>query len=168
MHWIMSALLFITINAAVPNAELFSAKSSNSINTVSHTLQHSTVDNFISHLNSKLGSKLKLCLKPYLYAKVPLVLWYCWLISRKSIRPIKELSDEVLAWLWCCLERNANDLHMVQLMLLAANPTSLLQYNAEWFILLVQLTGSSQTKGHRTAVVVVTCKSSDNAERTSV
>jgi len=46
MHWIMSELLSITINAAVPNAELFSAKSSNSISTVSHTLhdtQHSVI-----------------------------------------------------------------------------------------------------------------------------
>lgn len=42
MHWMMSALLFITMSAAVPKAELFSVRSSNSISTVSHTLQHAS------------------------------------------------------------------------------------------------------------------------------
>jgi len=43
------------------------------------------------------------------------VLWYCWLGTRKSIRPAKKIQ-------WCdavmviCLERGADDLHMVQLM----------------------------------------------------
>ena len=33
----------------------------------------------------------------------PSVLWRCWLGGRKGIRPVKELSGEVLAWLsvWC-------------------------------------------------------------------
>jgi len=30
---------------------------------------------------------------------VPSVLWQCWLGVRKSIRPVKKLSDEVLMWL---------------------------------------------------------------------
>jgi len=43
------------------------------------------------------------------------VLWHCWLGVRKSIRPVNN-------WVWwgvgvvICLERGANDLHMVQLM----------------------------------------------------
>jgi len=45
---------------------------------------------------------------------MPSVLWRCWLGIRKGIRPIKS------GW-WCtgmviCLERIADDLHMVQLM----------------------------------------------------
>ena len=31
---------------------------------------------------------------------LPSVLWHCWLGVRKSIRPVKILSDEVLAWLF--------------------------------------------------------------------
>jgi len=31
---------------------------------------------------------------------VPSVLWHCWLGVRKSIRPVKKLNDEVLAWLF--------------------------------------------------------------------
>ena len=43
------------------------------------------------------------------------VLWHCWLGGRKGIRPVKNMQ-----W-WgagvvICLERGANDLHMVQLM----------------------------------------------------
>jgi len=30
---------------------------------------------------------------------VPSVLWHCWLGGRKGIRPVKNLSSEVLAWL---------------------------------------------------------------------
>jgi len=29
----------------------------------------------------------------------PAVLWHCWLGVRRSIRPVKRLTDEVLAWL---------------------------------------------------------------------
>jgi len=43
----------------------------------------------------------------------PSVIWHCWLGSRKGIRPVKNLSGGVLAWL--CLEWCA-DLHMAQLM----------------------------------------------------
>ena len=34
---------------------------------------------------------------------MPSVLWHCWLGIRKSTRPIKKLSDDVLLWLsvWC-------------------------------------------------------------------
>ena len=45
---------------------------------------------------------------------LPSVLWHCWLVVRKSIRPVK--ID------WCgvgvviCLERDADCLHMIQLM----------------------------------------------------
>ena len=47
-------------------------------------------------------------------SEVPSVLWCCWLGGRKGIQPVKT------AW-WVsgmdiCLERGANDLHMVQLM----------------------------------------------------
>ena len=31
--------------------------------------------------------------------KMPSVLWHCWLGGRKGIRPVKNLSSEVLAWL---------------------------------------------------------------------
>jgi len=31
---------------------------------------------------------------------LPSLLWHCWLGVRKSIRPVKKLSDEVLAWLF--------------------------------------------------------------------
>jgi len=59
------------------------------------------------------------------------VLWHCWLSGRKGIRPV------TTEW-WgtgvvICLERGANDLHMVQLMslpphhfLLHSNPTFLM------------------------------------------
>ena len=30
---------------------------------------------------------------------VPSLLWHCWLCDRKSIRPVKNLSDEMLVWL---------------------------------------------------------------------
>ena len=35
---------------------------------------------------------------------VPSVLWHCWLGGRKGIRPVKNLSSEVLAWLSVCSE----------------------------------------------------------------
>jgi len=45
----------------------------------------------------------------------PRVLWHCWLGVRKIIRPVKKIerwdADVII-----CLERGANDLHMVQLM----------------------------------------------------
>ena len=50
---------------------------------------------------------------------LPSVLWRCWLGGRKGIRPIKNLSDEMLAWF--CLEQSANDLHMVWLMPMPTN-----------------------------------------------
>ena len=31
------------------------------------------------------------------------VLWHCWLGIRKSIRPVKNFSDELLAWLSVCI-----------------------------------------------------------------
>jgi len=42
------------------------------------------------------------------------VLWRCWLGGRKSIRPVK--TEWWGAGMVVCLERGANDLHMVQLM----------------------------------------------------
>jgi len=54
----------------------------------------------------------EICLQliTYLYPglDVPSVLWCCWLGGRMGIQPVKN-----------CLERGANDLHMVQLMPLA-------------------------------------------------
>ena len=47
---------------------------------------------------------------------LPSVHWCCWLGIRKSNRPFKKLSDEVLAWLPVWLEPSTNVLHMVQLM----------------------------------------------------
>jgi len=44
--------------------------------------------------------------------ELPSVLWHCWLIGRKGIRPVKWWGIDVVI----CLERGANDLHMVQLM----------------------------------------------------
>ena len=35
---------------------------------------------------------------------LPSVLWHCWLGVRKSIRLVKNLSDEVLVWLSVCSE----------------------------------------------------------------
>jgi len=35
---------------------------------------------------------------------LPSVIWHCWLGGRKGIRPVKKLSDEVLAWLSVCSE----------------------------------------------------------------
>jgi len=45
---------------------------------------------------------------------VPLVLWHCWLGIRKSIRPVKTEWWGVCVVI--CLERDADCLHMVQLM----------------------------------------------------
>ena len=46
------------------------------------------------------------------------VLWCCWLDGRKSIQPVKKL-EWWGAGMVICLERGANDLHMVQLMQLS-------------------------------------------------
>ena len=45
------------------------------------------------------------------------VLLRCWLGGRKSIRPVKSLSDEMLAWV-IYLQQGAYNLHMVRLMTL--------------------------------------------------
>ena len=63
------------------------------------------------------------------------MLWCCWLGGRNGIRPVKNMEW----WGACvaiCLERGANDLHMVQLMPLSPHHL-LLQQNPECFILLV-------------------------------
>jgi len=61
--------------------------------------------------------------------------YFLWLLEvRKSIRPVKKLTDEVLAWLsvWS-LERGASDLYMLQPMPLP--PTHLLFHqNPGWFL----------------------------------
>ena len=68
---------------------------------------------------------------------VPSVLWCCWLGGRKGIQPVKNIDMEWWgAGMVICLERGANDLHMVQLMPLPPHHL-LLQQNPEWFILLV-------------------------------
>jgi len=45
---------------------------------------------------------------------LPSVLWRCWLGGRKGIRPVK--TEWWGTGMVICLERDANDLHMVQLM----------------------------------------------------
>jgi len=45
---------------------------------------------------------------------VPAVIWRCWLGSRKGIRPVN--TERWGIGVVICLERGANDLHMVQLM----------------------------------------------------
>ena len=64
-----------------------------------------------------------------------LVLWRCCLGGRKGIWPVKNMEWSG-AGMVICLERGANDLHMVQLMPLTPHYL-LLQQNPEWFILLV-------------------------------
>ena len=66
---------------------------------------------------------------------LPSVLWRCWLGVRKGIQPVKNM-EWWGAGVVICLERAANDLHMVQLMPLPPRYL-LLQQNPEWFILLV-------------------------------
>ena len=52
---------------------------------------------------------------PNMLAKfVPLVLWRCWFGDRKGIRPVK--TEWWGTGMVICLDRGANDLHMVQLM----------------------------------------------------
>jgi len=69
------------------------------------------------------------CVKCFL---LPSVLWHCWLGVRKSIWPVKiewRGADVVV-----CLERGANDLHVIQLMPLPPHHL-LLHKNPEWFYL---------------------------------
>ena len=68
--------------------------------------------------------------------RLPSVLWRCWLGGRKGIRPVKNMEWRG-AGVVICLERGANDLHMVQLMPLPPRHLFMLQQNPEWFILLV-------------------------------
>ena len=91
----------------------------------------------------------------------PSVLWRCWSGSRKSIRPVKtEWWDTSVV---ICLERDANDLHMVQLMPLPPHHL-LLQKKSEWFTSLVPaypgcLSGKRPLNGHSSSVVVFLKKS---------
>jgi len=67
---------------------------------------------------------------------LPSVFWHCWFGMRRSIQPVKKLSDEVLRW-WgvvICLEWGAG-LHMVQQMPCHCipKPCYLLPYsNPDW------------------------------------
>ena len=70
----------------------------------------------------------------YLCESLLSVLWRCWFGDRKGIRDVTTEwwgTDVVI-----CLERGANDLHMVQLMPLPPHHL-LLQYNPEQFTFLV-------------------------------
>jgi len=92
-----------------------------------HTLQYS--------VNVMCVSVSSLLLLTFLFLLLcllflPSVLWCCWVGVRKSIWPVKKLSDEVLAWLSIRI-RDANDLHMVQLMPLP--PIASLHWNPGWF-----------------------------------
>ena len=60
---------------------------------------------------------------------LPSVHWRCSLGGVKGIRPVKELSGEVLTWSGYLSERGAKDLHMVQLM---PPHYLLLQQNPDW------------------------------------
>jgi len=57
-----------------------------------------------------------ICCDIYMFQVLPSVLWDCWLIVSKNIRPVK--IECCGAGVVICLERGAGDLHMVQLMLL--------------------------------------------------
>ena len=78
---------------------------------------------------------LFLFFNPNSNSKLLSVLWCCWLGGRKGIRPVTNM-EWWGAGMIICLERGANDLHMVQLMPLPPRHL-LLQQNPEWFILLV-------------------------------
>ena len=65
---------------------------------------------------------------------VPSVLWHCWLSGRMGIRPVK--TEWWGTGVVICLERGANDLHMVQLMPLPPH-LFLLQENPYWFTFLL-------------------------------
>jgi len=54
---------------------------------------------------------------------LPSVLWRCWLGGRKRIQPVK--TEWWGAGVVICLERGANDLHMIQLMPLPPRSSSL-------------------------------------------
>ena len=68
-------------------------------------------------------------LSKYMTGLVPSVLWHCWLGVRKSIRPVK-----IKRWgvgVVICLERGADCLHTVQLMLLhPQTPSSLASFKS--------------------------------------
>jgi len=66
--------------------------------------------------------------------ELPSVLWHCWLGIRKSIWPVKKLSDEMLEWLVLvtCLKQGTNDVHIVQLIPLPPHRL-LLHWNPDWF-----------------------------------
>ena len=51
------------------------------------------------HCDSWLLCAIQILLLTYLHLLVPPVLWRCWLGSRKGIRPVRNLSGGVLAWL---------------------------------------------------------------------
>jgi len=58
-------------------------------------------------LMSKNCNNVKHIIWLIIHHKMPSVLWHCWLGIRKSIRPVRNLSDEVLAWLsvWSEMQR---------------------------------------------------------------
>jgi len=84
-----------------------------------------TTDDYI--LLYTLLSKL---LNPCKWITMSSVLWHCWLGVRKSMRPVK--IDWWGADVVICLERGANDMHMVQLMPLPPHHF-LLYWNLDWF-----------------------------------
>ena len=70
---------------------------------------------FLQHFRLEFGTGRQMCLQSF----VPLVIWCCWTGGRKSIWPVKA------GW-WgvgivICLQRGANDVHMVQQMPLTTN-----------------------------------------------
>ena len=52
-----------------------------------------------SSCNTTSGGSSSSTRNIYTDSVVPSVLWCCWLGDRKSVQPVKNLSDEVLAWL---------------------------------------------------------------------
>ena len=65
---------------------------------------------------------------------MPSVLWRCWLGVRKGIRPGKNLSDEVLAWLsvWSEMQMTC-----IWFSWCHCHPIISASENPEWFVLLV-------------------------------
>ena len=88
------------------------------------------------------------------YTVLPLVLWHCWLVVRKSIWPVK--TEWWGVGMVICLDRGAYCLHIVQLMPLhPQTPSSLASFNL-WLVLpfwywLTHVVLETHTHNHLTA-----------------
>ena len=86
--------------------------------TSTHWL-HSTLsnNNLPTNISLLISIAMQFFVLFYKNGLTPSVLWHCWLGGRKGIRPVTNMKWWG-AGMVICLERGANDLHMVQLMLL--------------------------------------------------